>query len=330
MTLTREEFRQAGDTVAAWRRPLLISHTRPDGDALGCLVAMRSILRLAGATPTAITLDPVPPKYSLFCEGEPLAVWGDGVAPADLARVDGVLIMDACTYDQLESISDWLRRAQCPKVVVDHHVTRDPLADMYLIDDSVGAACEILYEWADACKWEIDAVARQALFVGMATDTGWFRFANTGARSMEIAAELIRRGVVPDVLYRRIYESDSVARVRLFGAALESMELFHDDRLALMTLSQELFTRTGATRADTEDIVNAALRVATVEVAVLITESTDGVVKLSFRSKGHVDVAELAGRFGGGGHTRAAGARVKMPLARIKCEVIETIIALGF
>ncbi|MCH7525921.1 MAG: bifunctional oligoribonuclease/PAP phosphatase NrnA, partial [Planctomycetes bacterium] len=123
--------------------------------------------------------------------------------------------------------------------------------------------------------------------------------------------------------------SDAVARVRLFGAALESMELFHDDRLALMTLSQELFTRTGATRADTEDIVNAALRVASVEVAVLITESTDGVVKLSFRSKGHVDVAELAGRFGGGGHTRAAGARVKMPLARIKREVIETTIALG-
>lgn len=322
MTITPDEFRQVGGEVSLWKRPLLLTHSRPDGDALGCLVAARAILRDSGADPISVTFDPVPPKYDLLVEREPIPRLGTDLKPADLDRADGVLIMDTCTYAQLEPVADWLRACRRPKVALDHHVTREDLADTYLVDETASAACGILYRWAQACGRELNSAAVRALFVGIATDTGWFRFSNCDAATLEIAADLVRRGVVPHAVYDRLFQAESVARVRLFGAAIDAVELHDHDRIALIPVTRDMFQKTGAIAADTEDLVNEPLRIRSVQAAVLLAEQDDGITKASFRSKGDIDVAAVAARFGGGGHTKAAGARLRASIDDARQQII--------
>lgn len=314
----RSVFLDADQQLAALRRPLLLSHTKPDGDALGSLLAMRSVLRARGAQPLAIQFDPTPQRYAALHHYEPMRVWGREASLADLAGVDGVVVLDTCTYNQLEPLADWLRASRLPKIAVDHHVTRDKLADVYVVDESAAATCLILHDWSIACDWALDAEACAALFIGVSTDTGWFRHSNTDARALEAAADLVGRGVHPHELFQELYQTDSAARVRLLGELLSTMDLLAGDRLALLTLPATTLSRLGARMSDTEDMINEPLRIATVRVSVLLADQGDGLIRVSFRSKPPVepgdpdfDVAAVAQHFGGGGHRRAAGARLR-------------------
>lgn len=352
-TLNAQSFIEAAARVASWRRPLLVTHEKPDGDALGSLVAMRALLQTKGLQPTALLFDPVPPRYELFRRFPPLAVLGRDLHMSDLDACDAVIILDTCAYTQLRPLADWLRAAPQPKLAVDHHATRDDLAVFYLIDEPAAATCLILYDCAVAVKWPIEVSTAQALFIGMAMDTGWFRHSNTDYRVLIAAADLVARGVKPHELYESLFLRESAARVRLQSAAIATMELFAADRAAVMTLARRAIADAGATVADTEDIVNEPLRIASVLVSVLLVEHDDGVVHVSFRSKppsepgaeatGYdarlatlespacstqtarpdVDVAALAQTFGGGGHKRAAGARIPGTLAEVRRSVVE-------
>src|SRR5206468_3386868 len=160
--------------------------------------------------------------------------------------------------------------------------------------------------------------APDALFVGIATDTGWFRHSNTDGRALAAAAELAAGGVKPHQLFEALYQHDSAGRVRLLGAAIETLEV-HGGMLAIMALDSHAFSRCGASLSNTEDVVNEPLRIESVMVSILFVEQPDGVVRMNFRSKPpylsegptsrDIDVAAIAATFGGGGHRRAAGAR---------------------
>lgn len=342
-------LRDAASLISTWRRPLLLTHAKPDGDALGSLVAMRSMLRAKGADPLALVYEEIPGRYALFHGFAPLPIWKEQVAEADLDGVDGVIVLDTCTYNQLTPIEDWLRAARLPKLVIDHHVTRDELADRYVIDESAAATCLMLYDLAKAAAWALDDEACEALFVGIAMDTGWFLHSNTDAPALSAAAELAARGVDPNRFYDSLFLCETPGRVRLLGAALGTLEIHADGRLAVMTLSVDAIRGAGATTADTEDIVNEPLRIGSVVVSVLLVEHSDGVIRASFRSKppGNVchrhcadvpdhrppapeprpdiDVAKLAQSFGGGGHARAAGAKIKGKLGEVAIRIVTSI-----
>lgn len=349
MSTLNQELRQAtAATIAAWRRPLLLTHAKPDGDALGALVAMRRLSELTGADPTALLFDDLPARYDIFRRYGPWPVWGRSVTADDLRDVDAVIVLDTCTYSQLEPIADWLREADVPKLAIDHHVTRDDLADHYLVDESAAATCLILYEWARTMDWPMSAEVNEALFVGIAMDTGWFRHSNTDERVLRAAADLVHRGVRPHELFQPLFQNESPGRVRLLGAALETLELLCDDRLAVMALSAEAIKEVGASPADTEDIINEPLRIESVIVAVFLVETGDGVVRASFRSKPplsdspelsmpitpgsqklaglvDIDVAQIANSFGGGGHKRAAGAKLRGQLDVVRRRIVERL-----
>jgi len=322
--------------IARWRRPILLTHSRADGDALGCLIAMRSMLAAHGAQPTGYMFEPATAKYRWFVDQHPIDIWEANARPAAVDHADGVLVMDTCTYNQLQPATEWLhairRDGGIPIVAIDHHVTRDDLADDYLVDESAAATCAMLYELSQGCLWSLGEPALTALYVGLATDTGWFRFSNTDARALDIAAQLVCRGIVPNVLYDRLYQSESVERVRLFATALESIELLEEDQVAVMAIPSEMFARTGASPADTEDLINEAMRIGSVELAVLIVEQAEDSstpIKVSFRSRSRVDVAALARRFGGGGHVRAAGARISGSIASVKQRILGELATTG-
>jgi phosphoesterase RecJ-like protein len=330
-TLSSRDFQEAAALIGGWRRPVLITHEKPDGDALGSLVAMRSMLRRRGVEADAILFEAIPDRYALFRDHGSLRILGRDRTLDDLSRCDGIIVLDTCAFQQLRPIADWLRSATQPKLAVDHHVTRDEMADTYLIDESAAATCLILHDWAGAMGWTMERVAAQALFVGLAMDTGWFHHSNTDARAFSAAAALVGLGVQPHVLYESLFHRDSVARVRLLGVALEAMEISANGQMAVTTLDAAAFAAAGATSADTEDIVNEPLRIATVKVSVLLVDQGDGVIRVSLRSRAgeregeDIDVAAVAQSLGGGGHRLAAGAKVTAGLEQVHDRLVQSL-----
>jgi phosphoesterase RecJ-like protein len=173
------------------------------------------------------------------------------------------------------------------------------------------AAGEIVAELLQMWDVDLDSKIASALYVAIATDTGWFQFSNTRPYTLRLAAQLMEAGVDTDRMYQLIYQNERKERVALQTRAMESLELLEGDRLAVMRVTVKDFEETGANVPDTENLINIPLQIATVEVSLLFTEPLDfGPVRVSLRSKGQVDVARFAEKFGGGGHARAAGLKV--------------------
>lgn len=323
-----ERFKHARHWLHRVRRPLLLTHRRPDGDALGAIVAMARLLRSWRKRPQVVLFDPWPRRYAMLESGVSAALWGD-VNPRELERCDGVVILDTCSLSQLEPARLLLENA-APTLVFDHHQTRDDLGvrpdDLRVIDPQASATCLILYEWLRACGIRPDKTLAMALFVGIATDCGWFRYASTDPRTLRAAAALLEAGLRPDALYRQIYENEPAARLRLLGKALERLELHADGLVAVLSLRRWDFARCGGDHSMTDDLVNEAGRIEGVELYMLATELGTGHVKFNFRSKQRVNVAELAARFGGGGHARAAGARVAGRFSEVVPKVVRAAV----
>jgi phosphoesterase RecJ-like protein len=331
--MDRSLLEDAGRRLESWPRTMILSHRRPDGDALGAMAAMARNINAAGREAMAFVYNQIPPRYEFLKEWCEFAEWPSGAVSELNSRFDGILVLDTCSWSQLEPAAGFLRGSGLHRIVVDHHQTRDDISGergqaMYVIDPSASSACSMLWEWCEVMGCRVDEIAASALFTGMATDTGWFRFSNTDATTLRGAAALRERGARPDVLYGRLYGSQSAARLRLMGEMLNTLRFEADGSLAIAVLTPEMFERTGADRADTEDLVNEPMTVGPVIVSILLTDLGTGEIRASFRSKSpevcgrDVDVAALAARFGGGGHRRAAGARVKDTLEAAREQIM--------
>lgn len=303
-----------------------MSHWRSDGDALGCVVALREVLRSLGKEVLAGVPDDVPARYHFLADGEPIPhLRCEGSPLADFAP-DLVLIVDTSARAQMEPLMPFLEKCTAPRLIVDHHVTHDISAETVLYDTTAGAAGLILLDWFRKEGWTINSVAATALFVSMSTDTGWFHFSSADGRMYRAAAHLIEQyGVQPDLLYRQLYLQESVSRMRLLAELLGSLEMYEDGQLVVCTVTQEMFARSGAKYSETEDLINELQRIGSVRVAALLVEDPDGKTRMSLRSKDSVNVAAIAQRFGGGGHERAAGARTASDPATLKAQVIEAV-----
>ncbi len=337
-----EKQTEALALMRSWKRPLIISHTKPDGDAVGSLVAMKSFTEAWGAKPLAVNFDGIPDRYGFLNRDGLLRSLGKSISIDELAVADGVIVVDTGALNQIEPLATWLQERRLPLVMIDHHITRNIPSTQSIIDEQAAATCLILHDLALSQGWVIDKSTAEALFVGIATDTGWFRHSNTDGRVLSAAADLASRGVKIHELSQLLYQRDTVARVRLLGAVLNTLELHCDNRLAVMSLSHSMLQSCGARLSDTEDMVNEPLRIETVVASLFLVEQEDvgGVssenqkapVRVNFRSKAPIaagdidlDVAALAGTFGGGGHRRAAGARIARPLIEARREVVDAV-----
>jgi phosphoesterase RecJ-like protein len=224
----------------------------------------------------------------------------------------------------LDGLAEALGARREKIAVVDHHATADDVGALQWLDTTAAAAGVMVVELIDAVDWAIDARAAEALLVAMTSDTGWFRFANTDGRCLRAAGRLFDAGVRADVLYRRLYQSDRPERLRLMARVLAGLELHCGGRLAVMALRRRDLAETGARPDETENLVNEALRIGSVESAVILIESPENdEVRVSLRSRNAVDVAAVARCFGGGGHARAAGLRVSVDLDELKRRLVD-------
>ncbi|MCD6150679.1 MAG: bifunctional oligoribonuclease/PAP phosphatase NrnA, partial [Deltaproteobacteria bacterium] len=190
---------------------------------------------------------------------------------------------------------------------IDHHVTNESFAQVNLIDAKASATAELVYEVIFRMDPDYSREVAINLYTGIITDTGSFHYANSTPHSFVIAGEMVNRGVDPWMVAQQVYESEPVSRLQLLGYVLQTLQIAPDGKAACVTVTQEMYALTGTNAEHTDRLVNYPRSIAGVEVAFLLRQDAEKSYKLSFRSRGKVDVASLAQEFGGGGHKNAAG-----------------------
>jgi phosphoesterase RecJ-like protein len=314
-------------------RIIITTHTKPDGDALGSVAALARALELRDKQPQAWLMPPVPDNLSVLSERMHIRrVRGDGYEKNDgegmpVTEPDAIIVLDTGAWSQLDPMRAYLSLRRERVTVIDHHVHGDDVGAMLYVDSEAAAACEIVAELIDLLKVKHDQLIRDALFIGIASDTGWFRFSNTRPRTHRLAGRLLEEGADHAELYRRIEQAERPEKLALMIRALDSLQLVGTSA-AVMTLRATDFAETGAKQEETERFVDVPQLVDRVEVVALITEQADGPTRLSFRSKpgaNAVNVSDLARQFGGGGHARAAGARLFKSVDEVRRAVVAAL-----
>jgi phosphoesterase RecJ-like protein len=300
------------ELVRHHRRFVLTSHVRPDCDALGSELGMAGALEALGKEARIVNPHSTPPVISFIDPERRIRQLGTDVSPREvLDWADVLFVLDTSAWVQLAEMGDLLRQTKGQVIVLDHHESSDSLPGAVFRDSSAEATGVLVVEAADQLGVKITPAMARALFAAVATDTGWFRFSSTKPSTYAVAGRLVASGANPVEIYRCLYEQDSLARLQLRGRVLAKAQTELGGRLIHTAATMEDFAATGAQSSDTEEIVNATLTVAGVELALFFVELSADRCKVSFRSRSAVDCSVLAAKFGGGGHKAAAGASFK-------------------
>ncbi len=282
---------------------ILTSHARPDGDAVGSALACSQILQSMGKEASVVLSDGVPAIYRPLPFSE-LVLQSAEQAPVPEAVI--ILECDSVQRTRLTGIENHFL------INIDHHATARPFGNVNWIDPSACATAEMIFRLAREAGVKISPETATCLYTAVLTDTGSFCFSGTNERTFALAQELVRCGADPVKIAHSVYFSTHLSKMRLLGAALSS--LHRDGSLAWMHVNREMIDRCQASEEDCEGLVNYALAIEGIEVALFFREEPGGRFRISLRSKGAVDVAAVAAAFGGGGHECASGCALEGPL----------------
>jgi phosphoesterase RecJ-like protein len=292
---------------------LLSGHEHPDGDCVGAQVALYHLLRSLGAEVRILNPDPVARALRFLADRTPIGNFRDD---PDLPAFDVLVLLDCATVSRLGELGRRIRGMSPSIAVIDHHVgSENGDGDCAYVDVSAAATGVLVYNLYEHFEVAIPEIAAEAIFVSIVSDTGWFKYSNTDARTLRIVAELIDIGVEPDDLYDRLYRRNDPRSVGLLSACLAHHEFRIGGAFAVGCLDNDLVTRSSRAGFETDTVLEPLRSVEGVEVAALFKELPDGSVKLSLRAMGDVDVQQIATGFGGGGHKKAAGATIPMTMA---------------
>jgi phosphoesterase RecJ-like protein len=310
------------ELIASHQRFVLSSHVRPDADALGSELGMAALLEALHKDVRIVNPSSSPANLLFLDPARRVQKLGEGVTAAELCEADVHVILDTSAWGQLAELGSVIKQTRAKKVLIDHHVSSDDLGAMEFKDTNAEATGALVFQLFRDFGVPIPKPAAEALFCAIATDTGWFRFPSTTANTLRIAGDLIDAGANPTVLFQSLYEQATLSRTKLAGRVLSSVQLDCDGQLAYVTVTQQDFAETGSVPADTEDLVNECLKIAGTRAAFIAIEQPTKTVKVSFRSRVGLNVAEVAERFHGGGHKQAAGAILPGPLPSAIAQVL--------
>jgi phosphoesterase RecJ-like protein len=283
---------------------ILTSHARPDGDAVGSALACCEILRSMGKEADVVLSDGVPGLYRPLPYAD--SVLRD-VEQAPDAEAVIILECDGIARTRLSGLEKHYL------INIDHHATASPFGDVNWIDPSACATAEMIFRLANEAGVKITPEVATCLYTAVLTDTGAFCFNGTTERTFALAQDLVRCGADPAKIAQHVYFSTQLSKMRLLGAALSS--LHRDGSLAWMHVTDKTMRLCESQEEDCEGLVNYALAIEGIEVALFFREQPDGRFRVSLRSKGYVNVAAVAAAFGGGGHECASGCGIEGPLS---------------
>lgn len=306
------------------KRFVVVSHLRPDGDALGCQLAFGLVLKALGKEVTIWNEDGLLNPLKFLPAAELVSR-----PPFDAPEEFDVLVaLDTATYKRLGTPLQAISKVKTT-INIDHHPTNPGYGDLSYIDPVAPATGQILYEFFHSQGFPISPEIASNLFVAISTDTGSFQYPSTTAQTYEIAAQLIRLGAESAKLSQQLYGTFPLRRVYLLRALLHTLELSAEDRVAIFSLDLKMTKELNALPEDNEGLIDVIRSIDTVEIAGFLEELVDDqgpMIRISLRSKHpSVDVSAICQHFGGGGHVLAAGARVRGTLSEVKSRLLEVI-----
>lgn len=290
------DFKECAKLLLQQNNILILTHAHPDGDTLGSGFALCRALMQIGKKARVINDDEIPKKYNYLFDD----IEFEDFEPSYIVAVD------VATENLLGSLQD--KYAGKIDLCVDHHLTNTEFAKKLLLRD-YPAACEIIYMLINEMGVKIDKKIADCLYTGISTDTGCFRYASTTAQSYRIAAELIELGADNGKINRAMFETKTKTYVALEKLALNNMKMFCNDRVAVITVTQDMYAKTGSNEQETEALAPLTRQIEGVEIGITIREKANKTCKASIRTYESVNAAALAKNFGGGGHAQAAACR---------------------
>jgi phosphoesterase RecJ-like protein len=309
MSSPAPEIDQIVRAIHSRQRFVLSSHARPDGDSLGSQLAMAFALTALGKAVTIVNKDAPPATLQPFPGMETIVVAGEASGDFDAA-----IIME-CSDLARTGVTGLDRYFV---INIDHHPGNAGYGQINWFDATAAACAEMVFELIVALGVPISKDIATHVYLAILTDTGSFHFSNISPRTFDISRQAIEAGVDPVVMARQVFDSNSMGRLKLLGAMLNDMHVDESGRIAALGVDAALFQATGGTAEDTEGVVNMPLSVKEIVAVAFFKEVTRGEYRVSLRSKGDIDVGQVARQFGGGGHKNAAGCTVHGDLSELR------------
>ena len=289
----------------------LFSHVSPDGDCIGSMLAIGLALEELGKKVEFYNPDPLPQNLAFLPGASRISVWSQGALPQTLLFVD-------CADLRRASVDSTQLPSQAICLNLDHHISNENFGHVNLVDPEAAASGELAFDLIRELGVPLNRELAENLYTAILTDTGSFQYGNTTAKTHRVAAELIAVGIDIVSIHHEIYDQKPLAQVRLLQRALASLEIYAEGQLGMMSLSLADYAASGAGDELSEGLVNHVRTIQGVEAAVLLREVETGKVKVGLRSNIWLNVNEVAARFGGGGHKRAAGCTIPASLQEAK------------
>ena len=313
--------REVAERIRAGRNFLITGHRNPDGDALGSGLALQGLIRKLGKDARVVVRDGFgQPLYNIPGAAE---VTISDVLPPDYPHAYDAIFTMECPEVERTGYDNVLPG---PAVNIDHHLGNRMYGEINYLDVDAPSVGEMVLQLNNRhLHVPLDRDIASAIYVSLATDTGFFRYHNTTQRAFEAALELVRHGVVPGDVSLWINESVTRGSIQLLGLCLTTLELHAGGRIATLELPRRFFDDAGATPEDTEGIVNYGRNIEGVRVSALLKEGDNGTTRVSLRAKPGIDVQQVAARYGGGGHAAASGCTMPFPLSEAKRELVSVL-----
>lgn len=295
---------------------LILTHRNPDGDTLGCGFALLRALKKLGKTVDLLCPDIIPKKYSYM--------WQDmGYDPETVRsfKADFVVAVDIASPQLLGNLSEEFKSVD---MCIDHHITNTKYAERVLLQPTA-AACEIVFDVVSALGVFIDKKIADCLYTGISTDTGCFRYGNTTPQTHIKSAELIKLGADYETINRIMFETKTLSYLKLEQKALEGMEMYYDNKCALIVITQQMLKDTGTDESDCDGITVLSRKIEGVLCGITLRQRTDMTYKCSLRSYSPINASEICKTFGGGGHVLAAGCEFLYNIDIAKARILEAV-----
>jgi phosphoesterase RecJ-like protein len=315
LKILRRVIKEIVDLIRNNSNFVITSHVNPDGDSIGCQLALLYFLKELGKNATCISYSETPVNYR-FLDRNVIEKYSAQVHDKLISNADVIFILDTNEYSRVKAMASKIKESKAKKVCIDHHLGRDSAFDYLYTDESSPSTGEMLYKIITSPpaplrgRGELSKEIAEALYTAIMTDTGSFRFPRTDSETHRIAAELIEHGADPVKIYEEVYDKSSFGRLKLLATFLNNVVQTSDGKLAYSIIRQSDFNETNTNVFDTEGFSHHLLSVGTVQIGLIFTEGRSG-IKVSFRSKGDTSVNDYAKEFGGGGHQNAAGAFIE-------------------
>lgn len=301
-------------------------HINADGDAIGSLLAMGSILKRLKKKYWMVMHDNSPdPKFKFLKDFDKILNYQE--EEARNWNFDSAVILDTADLDRLGDVKKLLKREEkMPILNIDHHISNTNFGTINLVDQKASSTCELIYLITKNIEnFKIDKSLAYQIYTGIIYDTGRFSFSNTTTKSMEICAEMLKKGVDCHEVSKHIYFEKSFESIQLLGLGLKSMELYLNGKVGLIAFEKRRLSKNQNSDIDLDNLVNYATAVKGVEVGILLREEEEGRFRVSLRSKDRVDVNKIAKVFNGGGHFKAAGCYIKGNLKETKNQLLREL-----